>query len=352
MVPVSPKSETQQAKKGSDDALPSEGEASALSLRDVAAILRRRWLIVVGVTIAVLGGSLLLHWKFPPWFQANVYLKLGEEWGRAVQSEKQTLDDAYASNRAVLVERLMLEANVGPKPKVEPDEETERKKPVVRQESGPLVEWDLTTSSLDRCEIPENDPRRVVMFGKGKTPELAIAFLEHVADRIVAEHLKTAELYREKWKRRVHDADRELDRLATVRKNISAIETSGDREKALQEAALDLLEQVVATRGKEKEKALDQLKLEGDSMTCRTGTPKVLGPVGARTWPLVAAIGMLGGMLLGCVVGLLPDMWQGWKRQAASPPQNEEEPRGGKGKAGAEKGAVGKTEKEPPKKEK
>lgn len=346
MVP-DPKNEKQLAKKNPVDAHPSEEVALPLSLREVATILRKRWLIVLGVMLAIAGGSLILHWRFPPWFQANVYLKLGEEWGRAVQSEKQTLDDAYASHRAALVERLMLEANVGPKPKVEPDEESERKKPIARQETGSLVEWDLTTASLDRCEIPANDPRRVVMFGKGRTPELAVAFLEHLADRIVAEHMKTAELYRDKWKRKVNEADRELDRLATVRKNISTIEASGDREKALQTAALDLLEHVVTTRGEDKEKALEQLKLEGDSMTCRTGTPKVLGPVGARTWPLVIVIGIMGGTLLGCVVGLLPDAWQGWKRLAASPPQTEEEEPRGKEKASGEK-----TDKAPPKKEK
>lgn len=290
----------------------SHEEERALSMRDIFSVLRRRWYVPAASLLIVAGLGLLLHSRFPPWIEASVYLKLGEEWGRAVQSEKQTLDEAFSTHRSDLAEQLMRDINVGPKPK-QPlgEEEVDRSSPT---KTSPSIEWDLREANLDRCELPPLIPRRIVLFGKGRTRENAVAFLEYVSDRIVADHQQVAERYREKWRGKLKTSEGELERMSSVRRNISDIVPSGEREKALQVAALGLVEDVVGNLQKDREDALTHLKLKGDSMTCRTGTPAVLGPVGARSWALVLIIGSAAGFLFGSVVCFIPEISAGLKK--------------------------------------
>lgn len=323
MVPTTPTSAPPpRSKQGGIRA--SEAAPSPLSLLDLVRVVGRRWYLIVAIVVVTSGGAVFLHLMFPPWVQASVYLKFGQDWGRAVREERQSLDEAFGTNRALLAEQLMREGNIGPKPKPSPadDDETPSRAAV----GPPLVVWDLSTANIDRCELPPNDLLRMVIIGNGRTPELAVAFLEHVSDRIVEEHLKVAERYREKWKRRRDVAAKELDRLETVRKNISSIEATEEREKALKSAALDLLKEVATIRGDEQQEAGDELKLQSTSMTSRTGTPKVLGPVGARALPLVLVIGTLSGLIGGCVVALIPDILRNRKLTAGTPrTENEDE---------------------------
>lgn len=291
-----------------------QAESPTLSVRDVVRAIARQTPLFSGLTLLVLGMTLYFHWAFPPWYQANVYLKLGEEWGRAVQTEQQTLQESFAVNRTVLVERLMREGNVGPKPRpLDPEEGGPL--PPLDSEAPPLVEWDLKTANLIRCELPPMDPRRIVLFGQGRTPDLAVAFLENTADRIVSEHLAISGRFRKRWTDAAELAQEELTRLQATRKTIQEMQIAGEREQTLQQIALDMLDRVEVHQHEDLDKARERLELSADSMTSRTGTPQILGPVGARTWPIVCSVGLLAGALAGSLGALTAEVWRLWRLQ-------------------------------------
>lgn len=285
------------------EAAPSE--AHPLRLLDLLSILRKHLPLILGLVCLFTVNAGILHWKFPPRVQSGVYLKLGEEWARALQSPDQSLDEAVRENRLKLERQLIREGTISRKFRPPETKTSSGASADKTEREPPLIEFDLTHASLSRCELSDIELRQVRLIAEGRSPEEVVDFLLKVTDAVVERHHQICEQARRRWTEKRDRSSHELERLETVRKNISAVEPQGDRETALKSTTVDLLDKMQRLQEEERSKSSDLLKRNPDSLTVRTGPPEILGPVGARTWPLVLVLGAFAGGLAGIFVALL-----------------------------------------------